>query len=419
VAQDKPDIEDILAQGKSRHGALRWSIAAILVAVVAFAGWYMLAETADDPGNAYVTMPVSRGGLTVSVTATGTVEPTNLVEISSELSGTVRTVNVDSNDTVSSGQVLAELDTEKLEAALQHSRATLDARLARVAEAEATVSETAANYERMKELAAGNVVSIQVLQSAEAAHARAEASVTIARADAKVAEADLRIQETNLEKACICSPINGVVLDRNVDAGQIVASSLQAPVLFTVAEDLSQMELRVDIDEADVGAVRVGNPASFSVEAYQGMVFPAEISEILFSPRTVEGVVTYEAILSIDNSELLLRPGMTATAEIIVEKIDDALLVPNAALRFAPPAEPEDAGERGGGLLGLLIPDPPAERATAPLPAADGSRTIWVLRDEKAEPVTVRTGSTDGLQSVLLDGGLVEGDLVVTDLAEQ
>jgi HlyD family secretion protein len=417
VASDKPDIETILATGRPHGRRWRYVIAALAVAAIAASAWFYAARSAQDPGQDYVTAPVSRGDLTVTVTATGTVEPTNLVEISSELSGTVRIVNVDSNDAVSSGQILAELDTEKLEASLAHSRATLDARLARVAEAEATVAEARANLDRVKELADRNVVSLQVLEAAEATGARAGANARIAHADAKVAEADLNIQETNLAKACICSPIDGVVLDRNVDAGQIVASSLQAPVLFTIAEDLSQMELRVDIDEADVGTVQVGNPASFTVEAYQGRVFPAKIAEILFSPKTVEGVVTYQAILSIDNADLLLRPGMTATSEIIVEEIADGILVPNAALRFAPPAEPGEQGERGGGLLGLLIRSPPEERAPAPQPGPDGSRTIWVLREGAAEPLTVRIGSTDGLMSVVREGRLAEGDLVITDLA--
>lgn len=417
---EMPDIEKVLAPGRPRRGGRRLALAAAMLAVLAFAGWWLLMSTAEDAATAYVTEPVERGSLTVTVTATGTVEPTNLVEISSELSGTVRVVNADSNDSVTKGQTLAELDTEKLEASLARSRAVLEARQARVAEAEATLAEAREDYERIKELADRNVVSLQMLQAASAANSRAEASAEIARADAKVAEADLRFEETNLAKACICSPIDGVILSRNVDVGQIVASSLQAPVLFTIAEDLSQMELRVDIDEADVGSVRVGNRATFTVEAYQGRVFPAEIAQILYAPQTVEGVVTYEAILSIDNAELLLRPGMTATAEIVVEEISDALLIPNAALRFAPPAEPEAEGDRGGGLLGLLMPRRPGDQAGTPAPAApDGSRTIWVLRESTAEPVTIRAGATDGLRSVVLDGELAEGGLVITDLAAE
>ena len=222
-----------------------------------------------------------------------------------------------------------------------------------------------------------------------------------------------------MAKACICAPIGGVVLSRNVDVGQIVASSLQAPVLFTIAADLSEMELRVDIDEADVGVVQVGQKARFTVEAHQGRSFPAEIAEVSFAPQTIEGVVTYEAILSIDNSDQQLRPGMTATAEITVNEINAALLVPNSALRFAPPAEPTDTGSSGGGLLGLLIRNPHNETRSVPAaPEADGTRTIWTLRDDVATPTKVRAGPTDGQSTVILDGDLTEGDLVITDLVE-
>jgi HlyD family secretion protein len=178
------------------------------------------------------------------------------------------------------------------------------------------------------------------------------------------------------------------------------------------------MELRVDIDEADVGTVKVGNKAAFTVEAYQGRRFPAEIAELRYAPQTIDGVVTYQAVLSIDNTELLFLSNVTATAEIIVESIADALLVPNAALRFAPPAEPEDPEGGGGGLLGLLIPRPPGEPASMPAASpADGSRTIWILRDGAPVSVEVRAGATDGLMTVILEGSLEEGTAVITDLA--
>jgi HlyD family secretion protein len=419
VEPTQTDIEKVLEEAQA-HGWRRRATLAVFVAfAVALAGWFWVVRVSQSDKFAYVTEQVARGDLVVTVTATGTVEPTDLVEISSELSGTVRRVYVDANDRVTAGQVLAKLDTEKLEAALAHSKAALEARYARVAEAEATVAETHAQYERIKELAERNAASIQSLQAAEAAHARADAAAEVARADAKVAEADLAIDETNLAKACICAPIGGVILLRNVDVGQIVASSLQAPVLFTIAADLSEMELRVDIDEADVGAVQVGQKARFTVEAHQGRSFPAEIAEVSFAPQTIEGVVTYEAILSIDNSDRQLRPGMTATAEITVNEINAALLVPNSALRFAPPAEPTDTGSGGGGLLGLLIRNPHNENRSVPAaPEADGTRTIWTLRDDVATPAKVRTGPTDGQSTVILDGDLTEGDPVITDLVE-
>lgn len=396
----------------------RLGLAAALVASAVGAGlWLAGGGPAPEP---FVVEAVARGPLVVTVTATGTVEPTNLVEISSELSGTMRAVLVDHNDRVEVGQQLAQLDTAKLDAQLAHAhaRASLAARLARVAEAEATLREASDQNDRVAALADRNVSTVQARDAAVANLRRAEAALAVSRADADVARADLLLDETNRAKACICSPIRGVVLERNVEPGQIVASSLNTPILFTIAEDLAQMELRVDVDEADMGAVRVGQPAQFTVEAYPGRRFPAAISELRYAPKTIDGVVTYEALLTIDNAELLLRPGMTATAEIVVEQVDDALLVPNAALRFAPPAEAEET-KSGGGLLGLLIPRRPGASAPSAAPSADaeGWRTVWVPREGVATPVKVRAGASDGLRTVILEGSLAPGDLVITDMA--
>ena len=410
------DIGTVLGMAKKPWWSKRIAAVAAAGALVVIVGLFWAARTPEGGSDSYVTTPARRGNLTVEVTATGTVQPTNLVEISSELSGTVRAVYVDFNDTVKVGQVLARLDTDKLEASLERSRATLLARRAQVEDAEATVTETEAQYKRTKNLAAQNNASVQALQAATAGRDRAIAAVDLARANVKVAEADLKTDETNLAKASIKSPINGVILQRNVDVGQTVASSLQAPVLFTIAEDLSQMELQVDIDEAEVGKVHVGQQAVFTVDAYQDRQFPARISEVRFAPETIDGVVTYKAILSIDNSDLLLRPGMTATAEITVNKIPDALLVPNAALRFSPPVQQKR--QSGGGLLGLLMPRRPSREAeTSNVQTANTTRTVWVLRDKEPTPVQVQTGATDGVDTVIVGGPLSAGDSVITDLA--
>jgi HlyD family secretion protein len=330
----------------------------------------------------------------------------------------MRDVLVDHNDLVEVGQPLARLDTAKLDAQAAHTRATLAARLARVAEAEATLREATDQYERVNALADRNVSTVQARDAAIATLRRAEALVAVARADADVVRADLLLDETNRAKAFITSPIRGVVLERNVEPGQIVASSFNTPILFTIAEDLAQMELRVDVDEADMGAVRVGQSARFVVEAHQGRSFPAAISELRYAPKTIDGVVTYEALLTIDNADLLLRPGMTATAEIIVAQIDDALLVPNATLRFAPPAAAAET-RSSGGLLGLLIPRRPGAAAPTAVPKADpdGWRTVWIARDGAPTAVRVQTGASDGLRTEILDGPLAPGEPVITDMA--
>jgi HlyD family secretion protein len=391
------------------------------VAVAAVAAvWYWQSDTAGPQTKQYVTEESRNSDLIVTVTATGTVEPTNKVEISSELSATIRSVDVDDNDLVERDQVLAHLDTSKLEATVEHSKAALTAREARVAETEATLAEMGAAYDRATTLMERGISSREQFLAAKAAFERAEASLNSAKADIRVAEADLKVDQTNLDKACICSPIDGIVLQRNVEVGQIVASSLQAPVLFTIAEDLRKMEIRVDIDEADIGKVAVGNKASFTVEAYQDRTFPAVISQLRFMPEMVDGVVTYKAILSIENQDMLLRPGMTATAEIVVAEIAGALVVPNAALRFAPPVADDTGGEGPTGLLGLLFRRPPSSASVTTNDAdSDGRKTLWILRDEVAVPLPVLPGSTDGIVTEVLDGDLVADQQVIIDLVAE
>lgn len=414
----RTDIDEIIRAGRTRRPLWRAFWLLLLLGLGA-GGWLWWAGRSGEDESLYETVEVQVAPLVVTVTATGTVEPTNLVEVSSELSGTIREVLVDFNSEVKAGQELARLDTDKLEASLEHARATLAAREAQVAVAEATLSESRDTYERMVALDQRGVVSLQDFRAAEAAYARAQAELKSAEAARRVAEADLKVEEANLAKACICSPIDGVVLEVDADPGQTVASSLQAPVLFTIAEDLRRMELRVDVDEADIGKVAVGDPAEFTVEAYQDRSFPALISQLRYASETVDGVVTYKAILTIDNDALLLRPGMTATADITVSRINAALTVSNAALRFAPPAEAEEDGEGGSGLLGLIFRGHPRSRATQTAASADGWRTLWVLREGEMQPVEVRTGETDGMVTEITEGDLAPGDRVIVDIVTE
>jgi HlyD family secretion protein len=408
------EIEEILgkaaisASGLRQRQMLRWGAAALALLLLAVIVWTFGGGTTAVR---YITEPVTRGNLVVVVTATGSVQPTNKVDVSSELSGTVRKVFVDYNSTVTVGQPLAELDTDKLKATVDSSRAKLAAAKAKVAEAQATVVEKELELARKKALVSTRAGSIQNLEQAQAAYDRAVASLVSARADVGVAEADLQLNETNLAKASIRSPINGVVLTRNVDPGQTVASSLQAPVLFSIAEDLTQMELQVDVDEADVGKVRAGQNASFGVDAFPERKFPATIRDVRYASETIQGVVTYKAVLDIDNSELLLRPGMTATAEIRVTEIQNALLVPNAALRFAPPVSDSAAGQS---LLRRIMPGPPRFRAVSPPEETGPSRTVWVLRNGEPAPVKVVIGPSDGKRTQLQSGDIeVEQALIV------
>lgn len=400
------------------RGRRRWVIVGVLAAAALAAGWYLYVAAGDGSAPTYVTAAAQRGALDIRVTATGTLEPINDVEISSELSGIVRRVLVDYNDRVTAGQVLAELDTDKLEAQVSHDRATLAAAQAHAKEAEATQAQAAQDLRRYGQLVQTKAVSVQKYQEATATHDRAAAALDSARADVAIAEAQLRQSEINLTKASIRSPVDGVVLQRSVNPGQTVAATLQAPVLFTVAEDLSSMELQVDVDEADVGLVEAGQSSAFTVDAYPGRSFAATVTKVRFAPKTSSGVVTYTTHLSVDNSELLLRPGMTATAEIAVRTVADALLIPSEALRFAPPAAP--VSESGGGLLSRLLPRPPV-RATAPAAANSGTgnrRHVWVLREGSAVEIAVTTGLSDGQKTEIVGGDLQPGDSVIVDSTE-
>jgi HlyD family secretion protein len=386
---------------------------------VAIAG-LVLARTDQPDGTHYRTEKARRGDLVVTVTATGNLEPTNQVDVGSELSGTVRSVEVDYNHRVKVGQVLARLDSSKLEAQNLQSKAALASAKAKVLQAQATVKEATSNLKRLRQvrkLSGNTSPSPYEIDAAEAALDRAKADEAGARAAVSEARAVLETNETDLKKAVICSPINGVVLSRSVEPGQTVAASLQAPVLFTLAEDLTQMELHVDVDEADVGQVREGQGATFTVDAYPDRTFQARITQVRYGSETNGGVVTYETVLKVENTDLSLRPGMTATADITVRKVEEVLLIPNAALRFTPPAPAEGKPASGRGLLDALLPHP-RRRESRKRSGNTGSRNqqrVWTLQEGQLVPVAVTTGVSDGTLTEVTGGDVSSGMPVVVD----
>lgn len=371
----------------------------------------------------YETREIGRGDLTITVGATGNLEPTNQVDVGSELSGIIKTVEVDFNDYVKIDQVLARLDTDKLQADVTRYQAALESERARLLQARATLKETQAELDRLRhahELSGGKLPSAYTLETAEAAYSRAEADAAAIQAQIKQARAVLEYAETDLSKALIRSPINGIVLSRDVEPGQTVAASLQAPVLFTLAEDLGLMELHVDVDEADVGRVEPGQEATFTVDAYPDRVFPARITQVRFAAKNTDGVVTYETVLAVNNPELLLRPGMTATADITVARVADALLIPNAALRFVPPTTgaAETAEEKGrSSFTSKLFPRPPRRgKKSSDRPAgpdAGGRHQVWVLHDGKPVSRDISAGLTDGLMTEVTAGDIAAGTAVI------
>jgi len=395
----------VLADRRKTVWAAAGGVALLLV--------WLFYPSGNSSGMRYLTEEIARGDLAVAVSATGNLYPTNQVDVGSELSGIVEKVLVDENDRVRRGQVLAQLDLSRLNDQVTKSGGAVLAAAAQVAQTQATVKEagaTLARLRRVSELSGGKVPAQSEMDGAEAALLRAEANEASARAAAAQAAATLRSDQTNLSKASIRSPIDGIVLTRKIEPGQTVAASLQAPVLFTLAEDLALMELQVNVDEADVSQVRPGQVASFTVDAWPGRKYPAEIVRVGFGAQTTEGVVTYKTILKVSNRDLSLRPGMTATADIATANRVDVLLVPNAALRFTPAAQ----AEKSGGFVSSLMPRPPAQPKQAKVKDDGASRRVWVLQENKTLAVEVTTGLSNGRYTEITGGALKPGMSVIT-----
>jgi len=407
---------------RPRRPLLRIAVPA-LIGLALVTGWGLWMRSGEMRAPERVTEAVTRGDIVSIVVATGTIQPRGQVDISSELSGTLASVDADFNDRVEAGQILARLDDTTLKARMANAEASVTGARARLAQAAATLEETRTNLETEQDLDSRGVSSRNALVARRADFRRAEAALDLARADLTVAEADRDLRRSDLGKAMIRAPIAGMVLDRSAEPGQTVASSLSAPTLFVIAEDLAEMELQVDIDEADIGRVNLGNRANFSVEAYDGKSFSGEVIQLRYAPEKSDGIVTYKGILTVDNADLLLRPGMTATARIRVDEAKDVLRVPNAALRFVPESPPPTGassstpagtGRGNAGLLGVLMPRRPASTAPARKPAG-APATLWTLTGSGPLEVEVKTGRTDGHFTEILEGELDAGDLVITD----
>jgi HlyD family secretion protein len=392
----------------------------LLLVLTAGGLWYWQSSRAANAAPSYITQTVARGDLTLTVTANGTLQPTRSISIGSELSGAVRKVNVDVNDLVRKGQVLVELDTAKLRDQILRARASLAVANAKVAQAAATLKEaraTLARFEEVARLSGGKVPSKTELDTARATLERATADEASAHASVNDAQAALSTDEINLSKASISAPADGVVLTRTVDPGNAVAASLQAVTLFTVAEDLTRLRLWVYVDEADVGSVKTGQDATFTVSAYPSRKFPARITRVGFGSTITDNVVTYLTYLDVDNADLSLRPGMTATATITATQRKDVLLVPNTALRFSPTAAAPDAAAKKGMGVSLLprMPSSVTRKSAAAGASTASARQVWVLRDGQAVSVAVTPGISDGHLTEITGGDLQPGMQVITD----
>lgn len=417
------DIESYLETGKPKKWYKRKRVWA--GAIVALLLLFAISRCAgDDPKPNYITTDVVNRSLDLAVTATGNLRPTNQVEVGSEVSGRIDRVLVDVNDQVARGQVLAVINTDVIEDQIVQSRANLNAARAQVAQAQATLDADRAQLERLREverLSGGRVPSDAEMEQAVAAVRRGQAAVASARANVASVQAQLSTAQTQSARAVIRAPVSGVVLARQVEPGQTVAASFNTPTLFVLAENLTTMQLRVNLDEADVGQVEVGQTARFTVDAYPGRRFPARVERVDLASNNIaqpaqqaaqqpQQVVSYEARLIVDNPEGLLRPGMTATATIATASTGKRLLVPNGALRFDPEEEEEGGGIFGNPELGL--------DQTSEASIGVGSRqTVYTVTDTgDLEKIDVVTGQSDGRYTVVSSDRLKAGMKVVTGI---
>lgn len=433
VTPDK-DLDDFLG-AKPQKPWRKWAIRGVIgLGLVLLILLVARCFSGDEKPN-YATREVRTGDLTVSVSATGNLKPVNQVDVGSEQSGKITAVYVDVNDRVTKGQRLAELDTRRLVDTVNQNRAQVAASQAQVAQAHAQVALAKATLDRQENvfrLSGGRVPAKTELDSARANYQSALGSLRAAQAQVSVSRAQLSSAQTNLSIAQIVSPVTGVVLSRDIEPGQTVAASFNAPVLFTIAEDLTKMEVEVAVDEADVGQVKEGQAATFSVDAFPGRTFPARVTRVNVGSNassssstssssgsstaasTTGAVVAYTAVLSIDNEDEILRPGMTATADIVTQELRDVLLVPNSALRFKP-----DSGAGQGGGIASVLPGPRRFRRGGGNRqvnfGAGSSQTVYVVgEDGNPKPIQVVIGASDGARTAVTGGDLKPGMRVIT-----
>ena len=380
----------------------KWIVFVLLLVAAAGGGGYLLwTPGKGEEAYRYVTQPVKSGELNITVSASGYLEPLEEVDVGTEVSGTIENVLVDYNDLVKKGQLLAQMDTTKYQSAVDRANAALASAKASLENAKADLFRSEATAKRdkiLRENTKGAMPSQSDWDTDQAAYLAAKAQVDNARAQVDQAKHSLVSAQYDLERTSVYSPIDGIVLNRNVDPGQTVAASFQTPVLFTIAKDLRKMELQVSIDEADIAKVRAGQQAAFTVDAYPDAVFRGMIRMVRVNSQIEEGVVTYIAVLDVENHDLLLRPGMSADAEITVERFSDALIVPRAALLYVPVMAKETK---------LFAFHEHEQTKYDPEPH------LWRLKGETPEKIYVKVLGSNGTVSAVASDALSVGDKVI------
>jgi HlyD family secretion protein len=403
-----------------------WIASFVLVAAIGLAGWrYQQAH--QPPPVTYQTTPLARRHVLGRVTATGTLLATVTVTVGTQVSGRVQKLSADYNSPVKKGQLIAKIDPLLFQAALEQARANYASAVAALKSSKAQADLAAKQFAREQTLLKENLAAQQDVDTAESNAAVTAAQVDVAAASVAQTEAQLHQAQTNLSYTDIISPIDGTVISRSVDVGQTVAASLQAPILFTIAEDLTKMQVNTNVSEGDVGRLEEGMPAYFTVDAYPGERFRGKISQIRNAATTVSNVVTYDAVIDVANEDLRLRPGMTANATVTYADKKDVLAVPNAALRFRPPPEANLPKAAASAATGHRSHD--TGSASGQGGGGDGrpegrgegrgegreAKTLWTLDGNTPVQVPIKTGLSDGAYTELLNDDLKEGESVIVD----
>lgn len=391
--------------------------------LLAGAGYGFLQFRTSSNESPYVTVPVARGNISQVVSSTGTLQAVITVQVGSQVSGSIDKLYADFNSKVKAGQVVAQLNPDKFKASVDQARANVLAAESNLAKAKVTVVDTLRTLERFRELRNRELVAQSELDSAQTAYDAAVAQVEVNKAQVAQARAALNQATVDLNNTIIRSPVDGIVISRNVDVGQTVAASLQAPTLFTIANDLAKMEVHTNVDEADVGNIREGQEVTFTVDAYPARRFRGKVYQVRNAPTVVQNVVTYAAVVRIDNKDLLLKPGMTANVQFLVSRKEDVLTIPNMALRFRPPDERSEAQELLRREQTRAAPTLGAKRTSrSGVPGggvARGGRSvrIYLVRDARAQPVEVQLGITDGSRTEIITDEVNENDAVIISVA--
>lgn len=388
-----------------------WMAAAVVVVVVAA---ILMSSRAPEPPS-YRTVQAERGDVIAKVSATGSLSALVTVDVGSQVSGRIQSLHADFNTQVRKGQLIARIDPALYEAAVAQARANLLSAQASLERAVVQADEARRQATRAQQIFDQKLISENDRDAAVTGSRAADASVSQARAEVERTRSALAQAQTNLRYTDIIAPTDGIVISRAVNVGQTVAASLQAPVLFTIAQDLREMEVQANIAESDIGRLKPGMKASFTVDAYPGSPFEGSIREIRNAPQIVQSVVTYVAVIDVRNGDLRLKPGMTASVNIVTDERRGVLRVPNAALRFQPPAESSQGGggarPRGGDGA---APGGAATAGTRRGGAGERERAVWVLRDARPVRVPVKTGLTDGAFTEITGGELREGEAIIT-----